>query len=231
MNEKFIHSWAGHLDFIAADLSKTTGKDLPHALEQLPTRLKMLADEMRAEAPNGTNEKSVSDLLTQAAELAFSAAPLAVDRDNGPAINYLAEWLRDIASEEADAKKPFHYDLGWKLREWADMADREGLDSEDIGKMSHELASTARAIGDGLCFVAPVVGKAGTISGKSEPAPIGNIGGQFSYEVDRLLGLAFDVEDVRGNAPPRCSERLAGAVAVLREIAAELTPAQNVKGE
>lgn len=62
------------------------------------------------------------------------------------------------------------------------------------------------------------------------PAPIGNIGGPFSYEVDRLLGLAFDVEEVRDNAPPDCSERLSGAVAVLREVAEELTPA-SIKPE
>ena len=60
-----------------------------------------------------------------------------------------------------------------------------------------------------------------------KPAPISNIGGPFSYEVDRLLGLAFDVEEVINNAPPACFGRLANAVAIMREIADELTPSDK----
>lgn len=45
--------------------------------------------------------QTVSDLLNKAAELAFTTAPMAKDKENAPAIGFLAEHLRDIAYDEA----------------------------------------------------------------------------------------------------------------------------------
>jgi hypothetical protein len=171
------------------------------------------------------NQKTVSDLLNQAAELAFSAAPLAKDKANGPAIEFLAEHLRDIASDEAEAAKPFYFDLPAKLRWWAKMGDRKGLESDDVEKMAQELDATARAIDAGLCFV-------GSATNRTEPPPMKDIGGEHSYEVDRLLSLAFDVQEVAENlAGNPHTDRLNRAADSLRVVAEWLTPKAETQGK